>query len=259
MLQANFDESERDDVLVIAGWVASTDQWIKFSIEWEEALRTYTNGEPFKMSYANANWSEALQKERIGHLSHIIKENVEFGISVAVHKPMLAHYMNGFEPVLSDPYYYCFWQTMVMLLQDDKLIGDEKIELIFDAGRREKEIEAGMDAFMEAAPEFAKERMRKKPRFEDDKTWMPLQAADLRALWARRRIEEREYGLEKKEGPSAFRTKSRGYNLVIGEEFLRQHREVILQASGALPTITEDEDGGIIINFGGFSLRTVGQ
>jgi Protein of unknown function (DUF3800) len=73
-----------------------------------------------------------------------------------------------------------------MIVSSDEHYQGEKIDIVFDQSlvRRKSAEHAYRDVLL-CAPELAKILARREPRFEDDKSFRPLQAADLLAYCAR--------------------------------------------------------------------------
>lgn len=66
-----------------------------------------------------------------------------------------------------------------------RLLGDDKVDFIFDDKIEKRMIRARWDAYVNSRPPVIRARFGASPRFEDDKKFLPLQGADLVAGWSR--------------------------------------------------------------------------
>jgi hypothetical protein len=71
-----------------------------------------------------------------------------------------------------------------------RLLGDEQIDFIFDERGEKKQIQDGWDEYLKNRPPEVRTRFGQKPRFESDKRFRPLQAADYVAGWIRYWLEK---------------------------------------------------------------------
>ena len=210
MLQAAIDESETQEgvlngqLFVLAGYVSTIDGWASFTIAWEEALRKYTNGEPFSMAEASGRWKDSLN-EIVGYLQSIIRDHAEFGIRVSCNPKMLLHYMEGVpNKRFKQPHYFCLWFLIThVLAQASDLIAGRKIDFIFDRGRtKQRDVVDHWDDLVMEAPEFVRSSINNDPLFRSSQEFLPLQAADMTAWWQRKRIEEHVENVQKKPRPT---------------------------------------------------------
>ena len=194
MLQFNIDESEDETAFAVAGYGSSPEKWASFSSRWQHGLDGMLHGDPFKMSRANEEWSEALQKERIGYFYDIIHEYVSHSISIVVDPRELKEVMTGFEDDrFADPYFFCF-HFFIIDATYRAVSENQHAEFVFDDGRRTKIIDREWSKFLDGAPQDIKSAIVGRPRFLDDRSHLPLQAADLKAWWVRRRFKEQIQG-----------------------------------------------------------------
>jgi hypothetical protein len=105
----------------MGGYVASVEQWKSFSDEWQKALDQMFNGRPFKMSEANREWSESLQRERIGYLYDIIQRNVGLGVAITVDPVALDKVMMHVpDQRFRNPYFFCLHFVIVFLIVEGR-------------------------------------------------------------------------------------------------------------------------------------------
>jgi hypothetical protein len=188
MLQAFLDESFEKDppVFVLAGYLASAEQWLRLTEEWDKAITTWTLP-VFKMKEAMYEWSEGMQKERLGHLHAVIAEHVRCALWVEVDSLALNGLMTGPFVKFSNPYFFCVFALVMMVVRSD-FLKDEKVRFIFDKGQDEKAIRGAWEEFVDGAPtDEIKSRFGGDPIFEKDDDLIPLQTADFLAYWRRQR------------------------------------------------------------------------
>jgi hypothetical protein len=221
MLQVCIDDSGSDlqgPAYVLAGYLSTAEQWAKFSDEWHDALWESPAISYFKLSEANRldgefrGWTHDNANKKVDALSKVIAPRVMYQISSIM---VQAHYDEiimpfrkvivsspspedkRFSALLKTPYYLCFYdvitECMKQLGVDQKL---EPIEFYFDdqglMGRRTAGFWDAVKA--EAPPEYAK-YMTTPPQFRDEKTFLPLQAADMIAGLTTGLISDRERGI----------------------------------------------------------------
>lgn len=256
MLQAYFDESENQDVFVVSGYVATVEQWAAFTEQWKEALARLNGGKPFKMSTLNQEKPRDIRDKKIDEYADIINENTMFGVTVAVYPKLLNEILKGYvDDNLCEPYYFAYWIAISILLKHKRyLLNGESVEFIFDAGRRESLIDRNLDSFFEAGPQESRDQLTGRPRFATDDDELPLQAADMRAWWARRRIDEKVHGYPRRTGPAAFQSPRTGVNLICTDDFLYEYRDTAIQ-NRLLPTVDVDSAGNIKFDNGRVIIR----
>jgi len=190
MLQVAVDESEDPTVFMMGAYLADPAQWQNFSAEWNHALQTYTHGRPFKMSEAVNELSAERLRECVGYLYDVIQQHARFALAVAVEPEILDRVMGDLaDQRHRNRYFFCFYRVIVEVMNRPEL-GEEEIEFIFDAGRETGPLLSAWDEFKAAAPADLRRRIAGPVKFRSDDKWPPLQAADLKAWWARKRFKE---------------------------------------------------------------------
>lgn len=191
MLRAFFDDSGRsqEPVFVLAGFVARSEAWARFSDAWNSALHQAPRIEYFKMYEANSRtgqfdgWTVEARNQKMLMLAQIIKDHVLCGLSVVMrHK----HYAQVFKGQIADrldqPFFWMYHQTLYLCIQWQANSGlDEKMDFVFDEQEGESDfILSRHDEFMALAPDEFKSKWNR-PTFMDDKETPALQAADMYA------------------------------------------------------------------------------
>lgn len=215
ILQAHIDESEDGAAFVMAGYVASAEEWAKFSDEWDEVLAA----EP-PIPFLKTKW--AMARRPRGHFSKLKREQVDqkleslyavidkyvfFEVSyVILLEPLRRIFPKESFDEASSPYYHALFGLIDVVIRRQIECGmKERIDFIFDEGRHEsEEIQKVWPAIMRDSPDYIKSMIGGTPVFKPDTGidgLRPLQAADLEAWWTRRRIREKILGIPRLEYP----------------------------------------------------------
>jgi hypothetical protein len=202
--QAFVDDSAKSDgAFCLAGYVAPAEAWANFAKEWKELLpygtRDSSGESHFKMHEMMA-LSE--RQKRIQAFYNIIEKHVTFGISnvfrisdfhdarASIHTPR--HRLDWGK--MREPYYYCFATLMNGFHHSLSEFMPEggQIDFIFDDQSEKKHVLDAWDAHVEQQPSEIRKRYGVTPRFESDRKFVPLQAADFWAWSVRRNFETGE-------------------------------------------------------------------
>lgn len=194
-LQAYMDDSrEGGDVLVIAGYYASPDDWLKFSAEWQDYLKFYAPIEAFKMSDYSRTFQSVEAWERLKFMHQCI-ERYTIGSIRCVIETRDYHYAclrAGYHSGPDGPQHMIMAYLMNELHNDLELMGKTvPFDFIFD-----QQLHV-MDLTMESYVLYKKGRednnrklICKPPVFGDDRKFLPIQAADLLSWWVRKQYLE---------------------------------------------------------------------
>ena len=210
MFQAYIDGSGTGakDVLVLAGYIAPFDNWAAFSTDWARLL---TVGAPYrKLSYFKMKEMKR-DLERCHWFYQVIEKHVKAAVSCTVLTSGLIKAVREFPwppwinevHVLENPYYFAFKAITDMLAQhQEKLQITGPVDFVFDnESEKERCIAAWDELKRNSRPDIAV-LMGDTPTYKDDKTTLPLQAADLYAYWVRQwQLEGIEDGIEKLKFP----------------------------------------------------------
>lgn len=208
------DESEDETVFVMAGFVAPTEEWARFSEEWQSALDAPPVIKVLKTNDAmrspkRGEWrgiSDDARDEKLRLLYSVIEAHVGYSASAVVHMGPLKRISNhgNFPKQAANPYYHAISALIsgVARVQIKQRISDEKVDWVFD----ERLMEQGKflsvwDAIVHDAPQDVKPMIGGTPIFRKDDAVRPLQAGDLEAWWIRRRWNEKLRGLPRLEYP----------------------------------------------------------
>lgn len=206
MLQCFLDESGKGNgpVMVIAGWIAEAETWTMFDADWRQFLAGPPSLAYFKMKEAHrgngAFWStreEEARRARVAIAQSVITDHVRAGVSITV--PTEAYErIFGAIPVWKDPYVFMLFQLIKSYKRDCGQLGlSREISFYFDKQEKaEGRIDEAWDFFEASGNERLLELMGDRPEFRDDKTSLPLQAADLMAWWIRRQLADHHEGVQ---------------------------------------------------------------
>ena len=196
VMQAFIDDStESGQVLILAGYIAPSEQWALFSKEWRELLSIRPLWPRFKMSEILTTAGDE-SRERILHHYAVIKKYVHSAVVIAA---PLAPFLKVVETLIlpewaENPYYaawpryYAAWPRFVgAVLQNSEMIGiNEPIDFIFDYQSEAGRIMAGQPAIYEAMQTIHGKKIGNFPIFRNEEELLPLQAADMFA-WVMRK------------------------------------------------------------------------
>jgi hypothetical protein len=148
-------------------------------------------------------WTTEARDKKVADLYKVIEDHVLYGINVIVPRELYFSYSRQVSPgKINDPYFLAAYYMMMRIAEVQNIAGlNEPVDFIFD---RQDEHETFMrdawDFLKEFSADGIRRRLRKRPLFEKDTEFMPLQAADLHAWWVRKRYQNQEKG----EPPVAF-------------------------------------------------------
>lgn len=238
-LQAYLDESQSDGVFVLGGYMGTAESWANFSRIWEGLLRYHGTIDDdgsyhFKM---NEMAADPERMKRVPVFFGVIEEHVlgwmsatfrlsalsramarivieeKTGVPVPVDWGTLAnHYLIAFNGLLDT--FQANRASVAELIPPD-----HKFDFYFDDKTEGKFVYATWANHLAKLPEDIRKLYGSPPRFEDDKEYVPLQAADFWAWWVRKWTVE---GTREKIGKCDFGT----FGLKGKKKFARIEMEV---------------------------------
>lgn len=176
---------DRDPHLILAGFLSTSEDWAKFSDTWKTELDTKPRIDCFKFSRFYKSKHKDIN-DKISNLIEIIKSFPLVRVCSYIDKEEFNQY-NIIEPPkkrIDHPYWLCFHHLIVETVRD-QIKHDLKtpIDFIFD-----EEGALGYDCLSwynyfknYTFPKWVLPYLGSPPIFRNDKTFLPLQAADLYA------------------------------------------------------------------------------
>jgi hypothetical protein len=190
-------------IFVLAGFVGTPDDWAKFAPEWQAVLDLPPKLDYFKMTEA-ANlggqfsrprgWDESKRDDRVAALCSVIQN---LTVQAGVRNDYFAKYIKSIPApertlLVDGPYVLVFTQIILaMATYGDRVGIDDACQFVFDQ-------QHGFDGYAKMAWSNMKALVGKsarsdlahfvgtEPTFENDRMFLPLQAADLFAWHVRR-------------------------------------------------------------------------
>jgi hypothetical protein len=184
---------------VLAGFVASVDQWLAFTDEWQAVLNL---PEPRQLAYFKANeaaalrgqfhkWTETQRDARVRQLIAVIERRALFGVAHTIsNADFLKVFRGKVSKAFDNPYLLSFYGIMQLLFEvQERLNVVSPIDFVFD--EQGKHIGRALGAwkqFVATASAVDRARCGRPPVSGDDRIDLPLQAADLLAWKVRRQF-----------------------------------------------------------------------
>jgi hypothetical protein len=202
LLQAVIDDSgsdKGDRTLFMAGFISTAENWALFSGAWAAELRAGKPINYLKMREANSRdgefdgWTQAEVSEKLARLKAVIDHFEPMSFHNSMSRSADWEAFRAIAPRgLGNAHLSC---TFGIVSSVSRFVSTQKhpnkIEFIFDTQAEiEDEVDLFFDYMAESIPQEARALIARKPRHEDDKTFAPLQAADMLAWHLRRRHED---------------------------------------------------------------------
>ena len=195
MLQGFFDDSGSEPTashFVLAGFVASADQWNCFSVCWQNKLDQSPSIDYFKMSEAMTfngqfqGWPEGLRSQKVFELAEIIVAHIAARADVAIRWDHFQHFIKGHYggPEFESPYFLLFYHLILTVNSYHQRVGLPNIELdyIFDVQGKVGANAAAWWAMVKSTIDPDRSALLGAPPiFGSDRRFLPLQAADMYA------------------------------------------------------------------------------
>jgi hypothetical protein len=200
-LQAFIDDSASesgDKRLFLAGYLNNAENWAKFADAWQDELRAGNAIRFLHMVDANnfsgefKGWTDDEKNEKLRGLMRVARHFKPFSFHVSVSR---AEYFDTVKRVaprgLGSPHLVCCVAVVSNITRYLAQQGwQHKVKFIFDKQNGvEDDIALFFDHMKTHIPREARKLIYGQPSFEDDKTFTPLQAADMLAWHLRRNHE----------------------------------------------------------------------
>lgn len=196
MLKAYIDDSglNQPPAYFLGGWLASVATWSKFTRDWDAALRMSPRIEYFKLNEAMNGSGEfygisvPMRNEKLRVLAHVIADHrltcvsamVPHGLFQDLFADSRSNPFMSSERLFRNPYYFMFFGLISCIYKFQRSRGrSEKIEFIFDEQVDQENIVIPIwTSFRQSSPPEVRDMLSGTINFLNDKTVLPLQAAD---------------------------------------------------------------------------------
>jgi len=242
VLQAYIDESYTNDALfVMAGYVATVEQWLAFSDEWASLLGL---GPPHFRELSELHMAEMtspLGIEQSELFYRVIERHLRASVSCSIKVSDLhaafasiewPDWLDNLDILTSD--YYMAFQFIVngLATEQGKLGLSGPIDIIFDDNSNKAKCLRAWDLQKRIGPESIRSMLGDTPIFRSSHSTMPLQAADLLAYWTRASLIEHDCDSASFElkYPWEMKSKMRRIHLYYEPEMLKRNFRATLLA-----------------------------
>jgi hypothetical protein len=202
VFQIAIDESgrgqESDPAFVLAGYAARVQNWEAFSDRWQEILHKRPHLEYLKAKEAYSlqgqfrGWTPLQRDERVLELIALIRQFSPSAVKLVISGKEFEQILGTKKGAFKNVYWLAVASLTVAVLADRfKQHTREKIEFIFDEGTmKARFFEKSYRAMIASLPKNATELLARKSRMENDRKFLPLQAADLLAWNVRNSLQD---------------------------------------------------------------------
>lgn len=252
--KANIDGSGGVDrpVLILAGFVATVEQWLPFTDEWDNRLRQA--GKPYVRMSDMEN-----DQEIAAFFYRVVEEHATAGLAMAIPVAPLLKVCDelGYDPdsEMRNPYFLASKGIINCTAQCQREFGiTEPIDFIFDRQTEERQILHAWDYYVEGRiPPEVRALTGERPQFLDDKKHPPLQAADIYAWWLRKAWENGGMDAFLRDWPFPWRSLRPNFPrfvAALNEDDIRSElsRAVGLKKAGVVPYRLSVTFGGLKTN-----------
>jgi hypothetical protein len=204
VLQLFADDSGRGEaadnpVFVLAGYIGRVQNWegavddLQRIMQKKPILKYLKGTEAAALKGNFKGWTEKERDAKLAEMIRVLHKYRMSMFSIGVTYRDFNRILAQPKGVMKNPYMFTFANMVGLLL--NSIVAKtprEKIELIFDQGTigRERDIQAAWKGMVMGLPEELKGILIGRPRFEDDRCFLPLQMADLLAWHFRRNYYE---------------------------------------------------------------------
>ena len=187
----------RDGKLFMAGYVGTIENWEKFTVDWVNVLSSDRPIKYFRMFEAQAlkgeflDWQREEVNDKIRQLSAVIRRYPFMSYGFIIDIGLFNKHVKPYAPYgLGNPYLSAAFSVVSGLARHFSNQQVRSIHYIFDNQQViENEIELLFFPMLKNLPKSAQKLILEVPKFADDMTCIPLQAADMVA-WTERRLND---------------------------------------------------------------------
>lgn len=198
MLQVVIDDSgrgqEREPAFVLAGYISRVPTWTAFADRWQRVLIEKPSIDYLKGSEAHRlqgqfrGWNESKRDKKLATLIALIHRYARLSVTLAVNGRAFDAILRATKGSLRNVYPLAIAAITTKVLShraDQRTF--EKLDFVFDEGMlsREADFQQAFSDMMTALPPQATRLISRSPHMENDREFLPLQAADLLASYLR--------------------------------------------------------------------------
>ncbi|MER9331024.1 DUF3800 domain-containing protein [Mesorhizobium sp. M0488] len=249
-LQVGMDDSRSDGrVLILSGFVAEAVDWAQFSNKWQERLDTI--GWPrFKMSEVNRRFNEPEAFRHAEAFYRILEPFPKAFFSIGIDEKLVEEAFEScrLPKAYSNPYFLAYWLFLDYFGQSIHVTRvSEPVEVIFDKQNALESLPQNhWEEYVASVGDRTFSILNKRPRFEKDEDFLPLQAADLASWFVRKYWHEKGNLRHPMSNPFPWKLKGTFYGLTATPDKseisrkLQKIREQFIERYG----ISEDDAEG---------------
>jgi len=194
VLQAYIDESSKGDLFVMAGYIATVENWMAFADEWASLLAL---GPPHFLRISEFHMNQMtspLGLEQSEIFYRVIEKHLHVYVSCVVNIGELRRVFDETNwpdwldnlKYLRNEYFVAFDQIVRGLaLHGGKLGIDGPVDFFFDDNQNKKKCMEAWDLLKRHGHPAFRPLLGETPGFRDSAKFMPVQAADMIAYWLR--------------------------------------------------------------------------
>lgn len=212
------------DHFLLAGYVASSEPWMRFSEEWDAECGKHPATPDFKMAIAmrpigseeGYGWSEEQRERRIESLAEIINRWTRLRVSCVIRRSGYEHIVRGNVPGAIDSAYFLAFYTVIVAVAhymgQSNLSGS--VDWVFDEqGKVGRKARKHFEWIKNHASPAIRPYLGVEPIFRHDSQLLPLKAADMFA-WSLRRNHSIEQPANQSTGATLERLLGRKYGVM---------------------------------------------
>jgi hypothetical protein len=195
--------TDRGNIFVLAGFVASPDRWDRFSTDWIRICDQEPKTPDFHIQRdirlvnkdGSVRWTETQRNARLLELVNLTKTQAQYRVESVLAWPNYDRLVKGrIRPELDSPYFLCFYNIIISFaefMDKAKLAG--VVAWVFDdQGRIGQNANRWYDFIKGAITPRVRSRLGSKPVFRHDKDVLPLKACDIWAWQVRRHLDKEQ-------------------------------------------------------------------
>lgn len=182
-----FDETEKDGVIGVAGWIGTFENWIGFEDRWRKALPREANGDfhytDFWHSpkYWSSNWSLEKRLDFIKNLATIAHNCTAFGVGIVLSKVVYERFVPAeHKKALKSPLHLCLAHCLLNVIKMHQMLPSPPpppLRVMFD--QKDGHVQSLGTVYAGIRLDYDKGNVLGNFAMGSRKDDIPLQAADL--------------------------------------------------------------------------------